>query len=820
MLRRHSTIRMFALGGQTAGRRARSRPQLESLEDRLPPNNLSTVGALISEPNQFAAIVRREMPQDQAQRAPASANAQSRQTVPPVLTTVSPFRMIGPRTASWRPVGPAPDQTAGPSTAGANAMGAGLIDVFTINGPSDTPMPVLVQEAAAPGGGGAQAPPAIAIATGGGAVLPSATTPSAAPPAASPSAASTISTAGPGGTGASTVPPVQGKAAAPPTVTPATGTVSGSITGVARQISLGGTTTISPGPAGVPGGSDALVIPKDPGGDAAGGSGNGGPAAGTPLTVASASVAPTNPGLLQSFNGLNSYDQKNANNGNQFYVVPPDQGLAVGNGRVLEVVNDVLQVYDTSGKPLTGVQDLNTFLGYAAQYDYATGQYGPSVTDPSAYFDQPTQRWFVDALTFDVDPTTGNSLGPNHIDIAVSQTADPTGAWNIYRTPVQDDGTQGTPNHGDANYSGPFFGDYPHIGADRNGIYITTNEVQLNSPYLFRAAQVYAFSKAALTSGASSVPVVQFDTIGANLSGYPGFTLIPSLTPGNSYAGAHGGTEYFLSSSAAPLYNSTGSDNVLGLWTMTNTKSLDDPNPSPSLSYSVLNVNTYTLPPLANQKAGDFPLGECLNDPACSKAMFGAVDPYTEVESPVDSIDTRMTQVTYANGKLWGALDTAVNVGGQVQDGIEWFVINPNAGGSGRVDNQGVLALAGNNLIIPAIAVTPSGMGEIGFSVAGNDYYPTAAYATIDANSGVGDIHIAANGAGPLDEFASYQFFGYDRPRFGDFATAVADGNTIWVGNEYIANTGTLAQYMANPTLGGTRTTYTNWDTRLTQVQV
>ena len=453
--------------------------------------------------------------------------------------------------------------------------------------------------------------------------------------------------------------PDTGYGPATPTVTPTAATATSSITSFTRQINLGGTTALTPPPTGVPGTADAAVFAKDPGGDASGGSNGSGTSAGTPLTVAGATVAPSNPDLIQGFDGLNAYNQRYANHGNQFQVVPPDQGLAVGNGKVLEVVNSVLRVYDTSGTPLTGVEDLNTFFGSAAQYDRTTGAQGPFMTDPSAYFDQPTQRWFVDALTFEVDPTSGNFLGPNHIDIAVSQSADPTGGWSIYRTPVQDDGTDGTPNHGDANYSGPFYGDYPHIGADRNGIYITTNEFQLFGDGSFRAAQVYAFSKAALTSGASSVSVVQFDTINANLDGYPGFTLIPSLTPGDSYAGGHGGTEYLLSSSYAPLHNATGSASVLGLWSMTNTRSLNDPNPSPSLSYSVINVNTYTLPPLANQKAGDFPLGQCLNDPACSTAMYGTTDPYApEVESALESLDTRMTQVTYANGKLWGWLHT------------------------------------------------------------------------------------------------------------------------------------------------------------------
>ena len=58
----------------------------------------------------------------------------------------------------------------------------------------------------------------------------------------------------------------------------------------------------------------------------------------------------------------------------------------------------------------------------------------------------------------------------NHLDIAVSQTSNPTGAWNIYRLDVTNDGT----NTGGVN-PGPYLGDYPHIGADANGFYITTN---------------------------------------------------------------------------------------------------------------------------------------------------------------------------------------------------------------------------------------------------------------------------------------------------------------------------------------------------------
>jgi hypothetical protein len=71
------------------------------------------------------------------------------------------------------------------------------------------------------------------------------------------------------------------------------------------------------------------------------------------LTVPSVTpkpVAGSNPGLDRSFEGLNFFDQRFANNGNQFSIEPPDQGLCVGNGFVLETINDVLRVYSPGGR--------------------------------------------------------------------------------------------------------------------------------------------------------------------------------------------------------------------------------------------------------------------------------------------------------------------------------------------------------------------------------------------------------------------------------------------------------------------------------------
>jgi len=334
--------------------------------------------------------------------------------------------------------------------------------------------------------------------------------------------------------------------------------------------------------------------------------------------------AKSNPELNLTVDGINHFAQRFvAAGGNQFSIEPPDQGLCVGNGFVLETVNDTLQIFDTAGNPVSAPTGLNSFYGYAPAIDRTKSplQFGPSITDPSCIFDGATQRWFHVVLTLDRAVNTSQALnGNNHLDVAVSVTADPTGAWNVYSLPVQDDGTQGTPDHhcvqrqGKILVHGPCLGDYPHIGADANGFYITTNEFSLAGPGFF-GSQIYAFSKRQLAAGVPFVNVVQFDTsdpsLGVQLDGTPGFTVWPATSTGNTFEGSQGGTEYFLSSEA--VFQDSGVDSRLRLWAVSNTSSIDTA-PALNIGVSVVNTIPYAVPGRANQKAGDVPQAECLSD--------------------------------------------------------------------------------------------------------------------------------------------------------------------------------------------------------------
>ena len=520
------------------------------------------------------------------------------------------------------------------------------------------------------------------------------------------------------------------------------------------------------------------------------------------------------PVVRASFDGLNHRDTRLANGGKQFSNEPPDQGLCAGNGFVIESVNSALRIYDRNGSPLTGVVDMNSFYGYAPAIDRTTGKFGPSISDPSCVYDPGSRRWFHIVITLDRIGTSSALSGKNHIDIAVSTTSDPRDPWRIYHLPAQNDGTDGTPDHA---CGGPCLGDYPHIGFNKDGIYITTNEFSLFGPGFF-GAQIYAISKRALISGASTIPVVLINTADPAIP-FPGFTVWPAQpAAGGDDDDGDGHVEYLMSSLA--VFTNDGTSNQILVWKLTNTRSLDR---SPSLGVQVdpVTVATYGIPPRATQKAGDFPLGQCLADSGCWSFVLTAGGPFPNTEKQqIDGHDTRMNQVTLSKGKLWSSLETAVSVGGATRVGLAYFIVDPR---KLRVVKQGTLAVAGNNLTYGAVGVNDEGRGVIGFSLLGTDFYPSAGYASLDAHSGAGRIHVVALGKGPDDGFTGYNptsQFG-SRQRWGDYGAAAFDGKSLWLANEYIGQTCTLAEFVSsNFTCGGTRTQLGNWYTRLTKLSI
>ena len=508
-------------------------------------------------------------------------------------------------------------------------------------------------------------------------------------------------------------------------------------------------------------------------------------------------------GFARGFQGLTNYQQRASGTGayvnTQFDLEPPDQALCAGNGFVMEAINNAIEVFDTRGNVISGPTPLSQFYNLLPEINRTTLVYGQFLSDPRCYYDASTHRWFVTELEIDIDPTSGDFGNKSSVLIAVSKTANPVGKYTLYSFDTSD-------TRNSAHPLCPCFGDQPLIGADANGFYVTTNEFPITAAG-FYGAQIYALSKAKLESG-SLGPVVHIDagaiptpsTDGGNLW----YSVHPAATQGwgwnNLESEDGGGVEYFLSS----LQFVTAFDNRVAVWALTNTASLNSRAPNVALLHTVIGVESYGISDAfgASQKSGPTPLLDALAE--------------GDTLNLLNANDDRMNQVAYVNGKLWSGVNTNVSVQGRTRQGIAWFEVQPGLRAGqlfAYVVNQGYVAVAGEDVLFPSIDMNQQGQAVMSFTLTGPDLYPSSAFTYIGRTAG--DVHVLARGVGPDDGFTGYVAFqGNGIARWGDYSSAAADewGN-IWVASEYIGQRCTDAQFLADNTCGGTRTTFANWGT-------
>jgi hypothetical protein len=186
---------------------------------------------------------------------------------------------------------------------------------------------------------------------------------------------------------------------------------------------------------------------------------------------------------------------------------PSDMGLAVNQSFVVQLVNANIAVYNKSGTLQTGFpKTLNAFLGLPST---------ANTFDPRALYDWVSNRFIVviDEGVFKDSPN-----GTGFLHLAVSQTSDPRGAWNLYTIQSIFAGTNQCP-------------DFPTLGQDRAGIYIGMNLFTCDSKGLhnFINAHVFLIPKSIVYPGQSLAFWEQFGFfVNVNGSGVNVDTLQPA----------------------------------------------------------------------------------------------------------------------------------------------------------------------------------------------------------------------------------------------------------------------------------------------------
>ena len=147
------------------------------------------------------------------------------------------------------------------------------------------------------------------------------------------------------------------------------------------------------------------------------------------------SVVGNAPGIIDvNFDGADNNDNQDQVG---FRVAPPDTDGDVGPNHYVQMINLVTTIYDKGGNVLLGPVPSNVFWDGFGGLCETTNQ-----GDPIVLYDETADRWLVSQFAFDDAFTVFSQC------VAVSQTADPTGAYNRYEFSFNSIGFPDYPKHG------------------------------------------------------------------------------------------------------------------------------------------------------------------------------------------------------------------------------------------------------------------------------------------------------------------------------------------------------------------------------------
>jgi hypothetical protein len=424
---------------------------------------------------------------------------------------------------------------------------------------------------------------------------------------------------------------------------------------------------------------------------------------------------------------------------NQWSVYPPDTNGDVGPNHYVQTVNLGFRVWDKSGNPLTPVQNLNTlWQGFGGVCE--TSNDG----DPIVLYDPLADRWMISQFGLPGFPN-----GPSYQCIAVSQTADPAGAWHRYGYVS----------------SATLIEDYPHFGVWPDAYYMTTNEF-VGGSLNWSGVGAFAFERAAMLAGLPAD--MQYFHLGATQWG----GMLPADLDGTTPPPAGAPNTFVEVDDSA--------------W--------DPPNiPTDQIEFWQFHVDwntpaNSTFTNSANVAVAPFDGIVCpLFDRNCIPQQGTAVR--------LDAISDRtMWRNAYRN---FGTHETLVfnhTVDASGQDngraGVRWYEIRSPRAAAPTIAQQSTYAPDTNSRWMASAAQDRDGNLAIGFSISSATMYPSISYAG----------RLATDPPNQLTQGEALMFAGTGSQtgtanRWGDYSGLVVDPTddcTFWYTNEYYQTTSSV----------------------------
>ena len=395
---------------------------------------------------------------------------------------------------------------------------------------------------------------------------------------------------------------------------------------------------------------------------------------------------------------------------------PPDTHGAAGPDHVMATLNSEYRIQNRAGavaSTMTQKSFWNSVL-----------KAGTGPFDPRSTYDVLAQHFVVIALAMNFANFHDSALL-----IGVSQTSDPTGAWNLFRL--------------DLDPAGNTWLDFPNLGFNKDWIVVATNRWKTAGPP--RDGLLYVFKKDDLYNNVAAT--VTMLPVPFTTSPFEGFDLAPALTYDSTLD-----TEYLLQD----WNGDSGGTGFLRLSSITG--------------------------PVGSEKVNvglGFPASAPWSGPPTNFA------PQKDVPDRIATINN-VSNVVYRNGSLWAVQTISLPEANPTRSSIQWWQLTT----AGVTLQRGLIDDASGKYFyaFPSIAVNKKDDALIGYARFAADQYPAGNYAarsTGDPSSSLEAEGVLKAGEGP---YVHYDFNSTPRDRWGDYSVTQVDpldDTGFWTLQEY-----------------------------------
>jgi len=435
--------------------------------------------------------------------------------------------------------------------------------------------------------------------------------------------------------------------------------------------------------------------------------------------------------------------------GNSTTASASDCNGAVGPNHYLQSVNFTFSIFDKEGNSLMGPSSLNTFFNDIIPPN--TEGKG----DPVIIYDEHANRWLIAQFASGPWDASYTHTNPNYIFTAVSQTADPTGAWYKWAFEVS------------------AFPDYFKIGVGEQGYFIGSN------PYYHpdAAERFMVMDRTSMLAGEASPELITFE-----------FSQIPGSANGVFHVVQPVDTDGPFAPAGSPGVFVTINDDAWGgsdeLWIY---EMIVDWNNT--ASSSIQRTQTITVAPFVSQfnsGNGGFNDTDCIIQKGTSTKL-DAVSTVLMYRAQYRNFDGTQKIICYHT----------VNVDGQNQSGLRWYELEKTSG-DWAIRQQGTYAPDINSRWMGGIGMNGDMEIAIAYSISGPEVYPgirfTGQSKTEYQNAnGIFDVEETTIFDGTISKTSNSRWVDYT-----NLTIDPSDDHTFWYTNSFVKNAYENGSYISS----------------------